>query len=135
MIQAYLEMNPGSSLKDKNMKIPKESCMFEQMEKIAGAIKATAQQTGKPARNLSSHDTATIVLLTVLNEVNDAVNAGKFTLEEAVSEAKASEWRKALRDTLKPWMSAAKNCQNVIMADNGLMEKVTAVTTGYEDIV
>ena len=124
------------------MTLTKESTVYEHSERICNAIR------GK--RNLTSQDTATIVLLSVLDEV---LNSGKTVEQllardgdEGVSEenaAKATAWRKATRDMIKPFMTAANNAQNSIMActprsDDAtqmLLAKNTAEKVNLDDMV
>lgn len=113
------------------MKLKKDSYIYENSERVANGIKATAVKTGKPARNLAQQDTATIALWTVLQEVEDALAKGIVITDPDNSEAKA--WRIEIRNEIQPLFTASKNYQGVVMADTGLMEKPAAVRDDMED--
>ena len=110
------------------MKLDKATNLYERCEVICNAIR------GK--RNLSQQDTATIGLLTILNEVADS---GKSIDELLGDEGK--EWRIKTRDTIKPLFTAAKNFQNSYLTEtevsvNGvsgyMMPKATGTETAEE---
>ena len=121
------------------MKIAKDSNLFEACERIAAGCKADGD------RNLTSQDTATIMLYTVLNSVLDSGKSVEQLLAKADDEgvkpedaATALKWRKETRDMLKPLATASNNFQNVVMADpdNGpLMRKVKGNETKIADLV
>ncbi len=92
------------------MKIDKASNLYERTEAICNAIK------GK--RNLAQQDTATIGLLTVLNEIADS---GKDIEHWLGDEGK--ELRIKLRDQIRPLFTASKNYQNTVCVDMELMPK------------
>ena len=107
--------------------ILKESNLYEATERITTVIK------GK--RNLTSQDTATIALFTVLNSLADSgMNASAAleiitpdaTEEEKARAMKAQAWRKAIRDEIKVLCTAAKNFQASYCEPTGLMPKPTA---------
>ena len=106
--------------------IPKETNLFEATERITNVIK------GK--RNLTSQDTATIALFTVLNSLADSGMSVEEALEMMPADAstasegakKATAWRKAIRDEIKPLLTAAKNYQASYCEPTGLMPKPSA---------
>ena len=115
--------------------IAKDSNLYEATERIASIIK------GK--RNLTAQDTATIALFTVLNSLADSgmdasqaleVVTPEATEEEKASALKAQAWRKAIRDEIKPLLTAAKNYQSSYCEPTGLMPKPVAGVE-VEDLV
>ena len=112
--------------------IAKESNLFEATERITSVIK------GK--RNLTAQDTATIALFTVLNSLADSGMTVEEALEMMPADAnaasdgakKATAWRKAIRDEIKPLLTAAKNYQCSYCTPTGLMPKPSAGETVEE---
>jgi hypothetical protein len=107
--------------------IDKSSNLFEATERITNVIK------GK--RNLTSQDTATIALYTVLNSLADSgmdasaaleIITPNATEEEKARAMKAQAWRKSIRDEIKPLLTAAKNYQSSYCEPTGLMPKPSA---------
>lgn len=96
-------------------KLDKSTNLYERTEAICQQIK------GK--RNLAQKDTATIGLLTIMNEIADS---GK-TIEELLGD-EGKEWRVRVRDLTMPLYTAAKNYQNSYAFPSELMPK--AETTG-----
>ena len=119
------------------MKIAKDSNLYEACERVALGCKSDGD------RNLTSQDTATIMLFVVLNSVLDTGRSVEQLLAKADDEgvtpensAAALKWRKETRDVLKVLATASNNFQNVVMADadNGpLMKSVKATAVKVAD--
>ncbi len=109
------------------MKIDKATSAYEHLERICNAIK------GK--RNLTQHDTATIVTLAIIDTVTSGLPAGKDH-DWLVSDAPdAKQFRIALRDTVKPFFTAAKNVQNSIAFPMELLPEVKGSAQSVEEFV
>lgn len=114
-------------------KIDKFTSLYEHCEKIANAIR------GK--RNLASKDTATIALLTVIDEtinrLSEMQSAGK-SMEDAVASLMDEEnkvWRAKTRDVIQPLFTAAKNYQNTWMEPSGLLPEAKGEFVEKEEFV
>lgn len=78
-------------------------------------------------RNLTQQDTATIGLMTVLNEVADS---GK-PIEDLLDDA-GKEWRIKVRNMIKPLFTASKNYQNTVCVEMELMPKAAGESSVEE---
>jgi hypothetical protein len=98
----------------RKMKLDKSSYIYGETEVIAIAIR------GK--RNLAQQDTATIALKVVLNEAMDEMSKSKCSIEDLLGDDKR-EWRKKIRDEIKPLLTASKNYQNTYCVESELLPK------------
>jgi hypothetical protein len=93
------------------MKMDKTTNLYERCEVVAASLNQKGQ-------NWNAEASAAVCLLTILNEIADS---GK-SVEELLDDS-GLEWRKKVKNLVKPLFTAAKNFQSSHLEPSGLMGK------------